>query len=92
MSSRARARARIEGVVQGVGFRWFILRTAQQYGLTGWVRNLSDGSVQVEAEGMRELVEAFLEQARSGPRFSRVTSVSVDWVTAQLDTSFEVKG
>jgi acylphosphatase len=92
MADEARAHARVTGYVQGVGFRWFTLRLAQQYGLTGWVRNRPDGSVELEAEGEREVVETFLGEVRSGPRFGRIASVSVDWVPLRHDSSFEVTG
>jgi len=92
MSELARARVRISGVVQGVGFRWFVCRAAEQYGLTGWVRNRPDGSVELEAEGDRPTVEAFLSEVRVGPRLGRVTSMAVDWVPPRRDTSFEVTG
>ncbi len=92
MADEARAHAHVTGYVQGVGFRWFTLRLAQQYGLTGWVRNRPDGSVELEAEGEREVVETFLGEVRSGPRSGRIASVSVDWVPLRHDSSFEVTG
>ena len=92
MADTARAHARVTGVVQGIGFRWFTIRLAQQYGLTGWVRNRPDGSVELEAEGERGVVEAFLREVERGPRFGRVSAVSVDWIPLHHDTSFEVTG
>ena len=92
MASTARAHARVTGVVQGVGFRWFTSRLAERYGLSGWARNCSDGSVEVEAEGARDVVEGFLEELRAGPRFGRVASVSVDWIPARHDSAFHVTG
>ena len=92
MSTIARAHARVTGVVQGVGFRWFTLRLAHQYGLSGWVRNRPDGSVELEAEGPREQVEAFLREVRVGPRFAHVASVEVEWIAPKYDSTFEVTG
>ena len=65
----------ISGVVQGVGFSYFTYRIAQQLDLTGWVRNLPDGRVQVLAEGERAMLEDLIKQLRVGPRFGTVTGV-----------------
>jgi acylphosphatase len=66
---------RITGVVQGVGFRWFVRERARRLGLAGWVRNLPDGSVEAIAEGSPGNLAAFLLEIHRGPAFSRVTSV-----------------
>ena len=79
-------------MVQGVGFRWFTRNAAGLYGLGGWVRNRPDGSVEIEAEGQKEAVEAFLADVREGPRFSRVSAMSVDWIAVKHEGSFEVTG
>lgn len=65
----------VAGLVQGVGFRDFTRREARQLGVTGWVRNLPDGRVEIWAEGPESSVTAFLEQVRRGPRAARVTDV-----------------
>jgi len=62
----------VRGRVQGVGFRYFVTRRARALGLTGWVRNLADGSVEALCEGPDVAVAALLEQLRSGPRLARV--------------------
>lgn len=69
----------VEGHVQGVGFRYFVMENAELLGLTGWVRNLINGSVEVTAEGTRESLENFLESLRIGPSRSIVTNVIIDW-------------
>lgn len=69
----------VTGRVQGVGFRWFLVRQALALGLGGEVRNRSDGAVVVEAEGRRESLERLLEAAREGPPASIVTAVDVSW-------------
>ena len=56
---------RVTGRVQGVGFRWFAKETAEALAVTGWVRNVSDGSVEGEAQGTLEAVESFLSALRS---------------------------
>jgi acylphosphatase len=69
----------ITGNVQGVGFRWYVLRAAEALGLTGEVRNRTDGAVVVEAEGAREAIERLLETAREGPAMALVRQVDVSW-------------
>lgn len=76
MSGETRAlRILLSGRVQGVGFRWFARREAQELGLTGRVRNLPDGRVEVEAAGEPERLAAFRARLRQGPPGSRVTGV-----------------
>jgi len=76
MSGETRAfRIRLSGRVQGVGFRWFVRRAAQELGLTGRVRNLSDGRVEVEAAGEPERLGALRARLRQGPPGSRVTGL-----------------
>jgi acylphosphatase len=57
----------ISGLVQGVGFRYFAQRAARQTGVTGWVRNLDDGRVEVYANGAREQLDGLESRLRSGP-------------------------
>ena len=57
----------ISGWVQGVGFRWFAQRQAEQYGVVGWIRNLPDGRVEVFAQAEKEVLDAFCERLREGP-------------------------
>ena len=76
-NERIRRHAYVSGIVQGVGFRWFVERAARSRGLGGWVRNLPDGSVELEVEGPTAEVESFLAQVSVGPRSSRVDSVRV---------------
>ncbi len=65
-----RARIRVYGRVQGVGFRWSAVREAGRRGLTGWVRNLPDGSVETLAEGSD--LECFLAWCKKGPLVAQV--------------------
>jgi acylphosphatase len=69
----------VEGMVQGVGFRWFVYRKAEALGITGWVRNLYNGSVEIEAEGDRSLLEEFIKEVKVGPRSARVTNLTIEW-------------
>jgi len=77
----------IKGDVQGVGFRYFLIRRAQALGLTGWVANRDDGVVEFIAEGGRKALEQLERAAREGPRIARVTAVEVNWSEATGDLS-----
>ncbi len=68
---------RISGVVQGVGFRYSMQHEAQRLGVTGWVRNRRDGTVEAVIDGSTEAVEAILDWAQHGPPAARVKEVSV---------------
>lgn len=70
-------RVRIEGIVQGVGFREFLAMAAVRNRLDGWVRNRSDGSVEALVSGPTKAVEAFVGAATQGPRGARVSSVDL---------------
>jgi acylphosphatase len=86
-----RIRLRIAGHVQGVGFRWFVLRVARDAGLSGWVRNNPDGSVELEAAGSRHAVALLKERVSTGPHASRVDEVSELPVSAdQLPEPFSI--
>ncbi len=65
----------VRGRVQGVGFRWFVEREAKTLGIAGWVRNNSDGSVEVLATGTRDQLSALRSRLQEGPRASRVDNV-----------------
>ena len=67
----------ISGHVQGVGFRCFTETAAVREGVNGWVRNLSDGRVEVMAEGPADTVDRFEHHIRQGPRGARIDDVQV---------------
>ena len=67
----------ISGRVQGVGFRYSMAMEAIRRGVTGWVRNRRDGSVEAVVDGADEAVESIIAWARIGPRAARVVSVEV---------------
>jgi len=65
----------VRGRVQGVGFRWFVEREAHMLGISGWVRNNADGSVEVLAMGTRDQLSGLRSRLREGPRAARVDDV-----------------
>jgi len=71
-------RIRVTGNVQGVGYRWNAAREARSLGITGFVKNMPDGSVLIGAEGSREHIAIFLEWCRTGPVHSYVTKVDTE--------------
>lgn len=88
----ARLRAVVSGRVQGVGFRYSTQEVASDLGLAGWVRNLADGRVELEAEGDRQTLDRLLDFLRAGPRMARVDGVSVEWLPpAGLPRPFELR-
>jgi acylphosphatase len=68
---------RVEGRVQGVGYRAFVEMRATELGLSGWVRNRRDGSVEAVLQGSPEAVEAILDACRAGPPASRVARLDI---------------
>ena len=76
-------KARVEGIVQGVGFRFFTEDKAREYDLKGYVKNMYDGSVEVYAEGKKNILEKFLNDIKTGPRMSRVENTEVHWKEAE---------
>lgn len=82
MSDLAGVHVVIQGRVQGVGFRYFVVEEAQLRSLSGWVRNLDRGDVEVYAEGEREVLEAFLLSLERGPRMAYVDQMTVEWQPA----------
>lgn len=69
----------VHGQVQGVGFRWSTREQATQLGLTGYVKNLPDGTVAIVAEGETPSVNQFLDWAKQGPPAAQVKQVDIDY-------------
>lgn len=92
-SSKDRLRTvqvRIEGNVQGVGFRNWTLRMARQLGLAGWVRNRRDGSVEVVFSGSGAAVGDALVRCKMGPRSAKVTSIAATDIDPPALSGFEI--
>ena len=82
----------ISGRVQGVGFRYFTQEAAAREGIHGWVRNVPDGRVEIEAEGDAEALERFDNRVRHGPPGARVERVDVtDGPAGHRHTGFTVR-
>ncbi|MBU8932772.1 MAG: acylphosphatase [candidate division Zixibacteria bacterium] len=86
------AELRIEGFVQGVGYRYFCLVHARNLDLTGWVKNNPDGSVLALVEGDRSRVESLIVELKIGPSSAVVKDISIKWLdlTGQY-SDFKVK-
>lgn len=78
----ARAHIVVFGRVQGVGFRAFAARTAMRLDLSGGVRNLDDGQVEMEVEGKKTVIEALIHELKTGPPAARVTKIETEWSAA----------
>jgi acylphosphatase len=73
----------VSGLVQGVGFRWFVLRHAQLLHLQGYARNLPDGRVEVVADGTAEQLAELEARLRAGPARSRIDQIDVTELDAK---------
>ena len=83
----------ITGYVQGVGYRYYFYRVAKQLHLTGWVRNMPDGTVSAHVEGDRGSIETLVKDLRIGPSGAHVKDVDVHWAafTGRFP-SFDIAG
>jgi len=94
---RAQVHIVVEGLVQGVGFRWFVMRKAESLDLSGHVRNLYDGNVEVLAIGNEGMLHELIKALRIGPRAARVSGLKIDWLPPLSDplkgdqTGFEIQ-
>jgi len=82
----------VNGLVQGVGYRYFVFREAQNLGLKGYVINLYTGEVLIVAEGEKALVEELINKLRIGPMHAAVKNCFIEWreTTNEFDT-FEIR-
>ncbi len=77
----------VDGVVQGVGFRFFVQHQAMAIGLTGWVRNRSDDRVEILAQGSETELQHLIALVRVGPSSATVTDLEIEW--SRPSTSFQ---
>jgi acylphosphatase len=83
----------VHGRVQGVGFRYFLVNKAKLLGISGWTRNLIDGTVETMAVGEAAALERFMHELRTGPVGSQVRSVDFQWVDGSFEfRDFEIRG
>lgn len=89
-----KAKLLIKGRVQGVGYRWSMREKADALGLSGWVRNTAEGSVEACALGDRGVVESLIEWCKVGPAHAIVQSVDVEWSESDESVGgvFDIRG
>ena len=85
-----RYRVFVSGRVQGVGYRFFVLGAAQPLGLSGWVRNLADGRVEVLAQGEMQALQELLAKLDEGPATGHVDAVDATWEDSPAEAGFRV--
>ena len=86
-----RKRFQVYGRVQGIGYRWFVQEIGTRHSLTGWVRNVQDGSVEAEAQGDSRSLELFISELRDNCRLALVRDISVTEIPEKNETGFEIK-
>jgi acylphosphatase len=79
MSELKRAKIIVNGLVQGVGYRYFVIRHADNLNLKGYTQNLFTGEVLTEVEGDESLIQELIKQLKIGPMKSHIVNCSVDW-------------
>lgn len=80
----------ISGVVQGVGFRFFVESNAKSLGLTGWVRNTEDGGVEAVFCGEKKIIEKMIDLCRQGPFLAVVKHLGFEWEELENFTAFTI--
>lgn len=89
---KSRARLVVSGMVQGVGYRYFVYRKAKEYDLKGYVRNLYSEDVEVVAEGDRGVILDFIKELKIGPMSAQITEVKVVWEEGESEyRDFEIR-
>lgn len=82
---------RVVGKVQGVGYRYFAMKNAKEFGLMGYVKNLSSGSVYIEAEGEEEILDRFVTICENGPGWARIEKIETSIAPFQGFIGFRIK-
>ena len=92
MNKNSRAEILVKGLVQGVGFRYFVYRKASELKLTGYVKNQIDGSVLTVAEGKKSSIEILFNQLKIGPMYADVRDIKIAWTAFCSEfSSFEIR-
>ena len=87
-----RAHVLVTGLVQGVGYRYFVFSRAISLGLVGYVRNIFSGEVEIEVEGDRSMIEQFIKEVKVGPRVAQVKDLKIEWLKCTKSyRSFEIQ-
>ena len=81
----------LKGRVQGVGFRYHTQNAASKYGIKGWVKNIPDGSVEIEAQAPEKNLELFVEACKKGPMLAKVKHTVINDLPLANYTNFEIK-
>ena len=89
--SKVRIHLTISGKVQGVGYRYFVQKNANDLELSGWVQNQENGTVEAEFEGPPDAVEKMIQLCRQGPRNATVEEIKKESVTVKDEGIFRVK-
>jgi len=91
-SNEKRAEILVNGLVQGVGFRYFVMREAQNLGLKGFVKNLYTGEVLTMVEGDKVLIEDLFKKIKIGPSHASVRNANINWDGTKNEfTHFEIR-
>lgn len=89
---KVRAEILVGGLVQGVGFRYFVVRNAQELGINGYTKNLFTGEVLTVAEGEKYLIENLFNLLKIGPSYANVRSANIVWLGNKNEfKNFEVR-
>jgi acylphosphatase len=81
----------VSGKVQGVGFRFYTKKKAQEFDISGFVQNKSDGTVYIEASGEEIDIETFLEWCKQGPAWARVLDIRISKIPVREWNGFEIR-
>lgn len=82
----------VQGIVQGVGYRFYVVEQARIYNIKGYTQNLPDGTVKVVAEGDQGMIEDFIKQLKIGPVSAHVSEVDVQWNDIESGfTDFDIR-
>lgn len=80
----------VNGMVQGVGFRFFVQRNAMNLSITGWVKNNDDGSVEMEIQGSEENLDKLIEIIKKGNNFINVEEISIEEIKLKKEKNFKM--